>query len=95
MTILFDKAEHLHLRDSSPVLRAPGEAPAIGQGFSDLLPTRLLASHCPLTPTALCTYAFYNTILCGNFYFLNDSFLHLLLHFGRKYDLQDDIRLHT
>lgn len=95
MTILFDKAEHLHLRDSSPVLRAPGEAPAIGQGFSDLLPTRLLASHCPLTPTALCTYAFYNTILCGNFYFLNDSFLHLLLHFGRKYYLQDDIRLHT
>lgn len=91
MTILFDKAERLHLQDSSPFLPAPGEGPDIGQGFSDLLPTMLRASHCPLTPTALCTYAFHNTILYGNFYFLTDSFPHLLLHFGRKYCLQDDI----
>lgn len=94
MIILFDKAERLHLRDSSPVLWAPGEGPAIGQGFSDLLPT-MLCHPVLCVPTALCTYVSYNTIPYGNFCFLTDSFPHLLLLFGRKYNLQDDIQFHT
>lgn len=41
-----------------------------------------------------CTYAFYNAILYGNFYFLTCSFFSLLLLSGRKHYLQDDIQLH-